>query len=114
MIGITLFDALVDPYLLRAITEVVVLGRVASEVHILVGRTNGQLFGLQTREGLLDHRLCGLGIEVTDHIVRHVPSVVELDQLGQTRVLQVLRKTDHITLVRATFVDIRKQLVRHL
>ena len=73
---------------------------------------------MQTSEGLGDHRFGGLGIEVTDdderHVIRHVPGVVELNQTRETRVLEVLGQTDHVTLVRRTFVDILHELFLRL
>ena len=70
---------------------------------------------MQTAEGLCNHRLRALGIEVTHnderHVVWHIPCVVELNQARQTRVLEVLRQTDHVTLVRRTFVHILHQFL---
>ena len=73
---------------------------------------------MQTAEGLCNHRLRALGIKVTHndqrHVVRHIPCVVELNQAAQTRVLEVLRQTDYVTLVRRTFVHILHQFLLRL
>ena len=118
LIRVTFFDALIDPSHLRVVTEVIVLGGVAGERNLRIGRTLRQCFRLQTTEGLSNHRFGLLGIEITNddqrHVVRHIPRVVELDQFGQTRVLEVLGQTDHVTLVRRSFVDILVELFLHL
>ncbi len=58
---------------------------------VRIGGTSGQLLGLQAAESLLNHRFSLLGIEVADqdkcHIIRHIPSIIELNQFAQTRVL---------------------------
>ena len=90
----------------------------AGKLYLRIRRTSRQFLRLQTRESLRNHRFGDLSIEVTHddkrHVIRHIPSVVELNQSRQTRVLEVLRKTDDITLVRATFVDILHELLIHL
>ena len=116
LILVTLFDTLIDPSHLRVITEVVVL--LSGQFDRRIGRTCRQFFRLQTSESLSDHRLGGLGIEVSDdderHVVRYVPCVVELNQTRETRVLEVLGQTDDVTLVRRTFVDILHKLLLRL
>ena len=80
---------------------------VFSELGIRPCVTSRQRLGLHASEDLLNERLHLLGMEVTDedkcHVIRHIPRIEELDELTHLGVLEILRITDDVPLVRGTF-----------
>ena len=48
------------------------------------------------------------------HVVRHIPGVVEINQLAQARILQMLGLAYHVAFVRMTLIHFRHQVVAYL
>ncbi len=109
------FRCIVCPANHRVVAHTERIFGVVGKRGVRIGGASGQLFGLQAAECLLNHRLGLFRIEITDqyqcHVVRHVPSVVEFNQLAQTRIFQVFRQTDHISLVGVPCVDFGEQVL---
>ena len=104
---------IVCPADLRIVTNLVLV--VARHLCLRITLALGQVFRLQTTEGLRYHRLRALRVEVAHedkrHVVGHIPCVVEINQFAQTWVLQVLGQTNHIALVGAAGVQLAEQLL---
>ena len=109
LVLMSLWNTFVCPDNHGVVAQFVAVFGIAFEANHFVLTALGQLFRLQTRERLLNHRLGGLCVEVAHenqcHVVGHIPCVVELNQFGETRVLQVLGFADDVTLVGVTFVN---------
>ena len=103
---------------MRIVTHLELFLHTCLEIGIGIGSTLWQFRRTQPTESLFNHRFGGLGVKITDndkrHIIRHIPGVVEFYQFTQTRILQVFRFADDVTLVRMPFVEFLKQMVTHL
>ena len=84
-IFITFFHAIINPSYLRLVTDFGFVNRVTFVARSIIFSASRNFFSFEATEFFSDNRFYSLCIEITNehkaHVIRHIPSVEEVDKL---------------------------------